>query len=134
MKYVIPVVDHESAKYQIADGLNLSKFMCSFDADSNGFSWELSKDILPIGNNWIEICKQKQIKGLILRSINSMAYNMFTRHGFEVYKASTTNVQQAIEMLKENRLSQFCSEDFGGTGCSGSCSTCESDDKCDSKD
>lgn len=128
MKYIIPVVDVDDKKYRIAEGLNLSKFMCCFDDESENYTWNLSNEILPIGDKWVEKCKEKKIRGLILSSINSMAFNMFMRNGFEIYKSATKDVKEAVELLKTDGLQRFSDDDFGGTGCSGTCSTCESDD------
>lgn len=125
MKIVIPVVNHEEKRYMIANGLNMSSYMCLYDTETEKFKWLTSEEVTPKGKNWIASFKHLDLGGLIVQSINPMAYNLFVRNDIKVYKAPGEDLNQAIAAITDNALPYYTEQDMEDNGCNGTCSTCE---------
>ena len=130
MKFVVPVLNFEEKRYKIANGLNLSSYMCIYDSETDKCRWVTSETVTPVGKNWIESFAELSLDGIIVRSINPMAYRLLKKNGIKIYKAVCEDLTLILDSIAADyEIPLFMEEDFENMDdCTGSCTTCATED------
>ncbi|MDB4335064.1 NifB/NifX family molybdenum-iron cluster-binding protein, partial [bacterium] len=125
---ILPVVDCQDSKHEMAPGIHNTEYACIYDCDSHTYEWLATNDITQKpGNLSIEL-KRKGVKTIVSSSMPLMALGLFIESGFTVYKASSDNLNENIQLFEAQKLDTFTTQHADEMkGCSSNaCSSCSS--------
>jgi predicted Fe-Mo cluster-binding NifX family protein len=125
MRVLMPVIDNENEKHNIANGFFNTNYVCVYDSENQSYEWLATEEISKkIGNISLEL-KRKGIEAIISNDITFMALGLFVESGLKVYKAKGQSVQENINFLHDKELDQFTPLGaMSSASCHGSCSSC----------
>lgn len=131
MKVILPVIDDDKSKNDVAAGFHNSDYVCIYDSEKDTYEWAHTAEITQqVGNLSIEL-KRKGIQTIISNQLPMMALSLFIDSGLEVFQAMSKKVNENIDMLLKDKLPSFTMRSATPpTGCSSSaCASCHSDCK-----
>ena len=127
MKIIIPIIDNNRSKDNIAQGFHNAGYVCIYDCSSNTYEWLTINELAPNAGNLSLELKRRGIFTVISGYMSLMALGLFTESGLKVYKAESDSVQENIKLFLENKLPPLTTQSIlGMSACIGSCNSCGS--------
>jgi predicted Fe-Mo cluster-binding NifX family protein len=126
MKVIIPVIDNQSGRNNIASGFHNAEYVCIYDCTNTTCEWVRTKDISNHSGIFGQELLSQNITTVISQSMPLMALGVFTDCGLKVLKSSGTNLQYNIELFQKNQLEAITAQTtLVMSACSGSCKSCK---------
>jgi predicted Fe-Mo cluster-binding NifX family protein len=126
MKVIIPVIDNQSGRNDIASGFHNAEYVCIYDCANTTCEWVRTKDISNNSGIFGQELINQNITTVISHSMPLMALGVFTDYGLKVLKSSGTNLQYNIELFQKNQLEAITAQTtLVMSACSGSCKSCK---------
>ena len=126
MKVIIPVIDNQSGRNNIASGFHNAEYVCIYDCANTTCEWVRTKDISNHSGIFGQELISQNITTVISHSMPLMALGVFTDCGLKVLKSSGTNLQYNIELFQNNQLEAITAKStLVMSACSGSCKSCK---------
>ncbi|WP_321331950.1 hypothetical protein [uncultured Bacteroides sp.] len=133
MKLIVPVYDDN----RIAEGFNRTPDVCIFDPMASGQEGVCTfvpwRTIIPPGSKITKKMKEMGIEAVLTSQIQLLALNLFVENGINVYKSSGDDLTYNLSLYIKQELMPYTAIEAleNSSICSGSCDSCESDDKCE---
>lgn len=125
MKVIIPVLDNEAAKNELAPDFSATDHVCIYDCENESLTWVSTTAISRNGGNLSLELKRKGIHSVISSQMPLMVLGLFVESGLKVYKAQGTDLFENIKLFQKNFLQSFTSSmSMELSSCAGSCSSC----------
>lgn len=125
MKVIIPVIDNQSGRNNIASGFHNAEYVCIYDCANTTCEWVRTKDISNQSGILGQELLSQNITTVISHSMPLMALGVFTGCGLKVLKSSGTNLQYNIKLFQNNQLEAITAQStLVMSACSGSCKSC----------
>ena len=126
MKVIIPVIDNQSGRNNIASGFHNAEYVCIYDCANTTCEWVRTKDISNHSGILGQELINQNITTVISHSMPLMALGVFTDCGLKVLKSSGTNLQYNIKLFQNNQLEAITAQSaLVMSACSGSCKSCK---------
>ena len=129
MKIVIPVVDKELQRNEIAGSLTVIGSLCIYDTDLKNGSWIKTLDLAPNMGELLPAFERNNISTIITKQIHPMALKVLVNRGILVYKSIGNELDKNILLLSNNELIPFDMEAAMqyATICGGECGDCKTE-------
>jgi len=125
MNIIIPVIDDNEGKYNMAKGFHNTEHVCIYNTLNSSYEWFKHKDISSIEENLSLSLKRKGIYTIITSQMPFLALRLFKESGLLVYKSKGKNLVENIELFLKKELEAFTPQiHFGSTN--SACGSCHS--------
>jgi predicted Fe-Mo cluster-binding NifX family protein len=128
MKVIVPVVDNEDARFEVAKGLHNAEFFCLYDCVDKTYEWiNIEKLSNQVGNLSL-VLKHKGIFTVICTHMPIIALGIFIESGLKVYQANGYDLVENISLLQNKQLKPLTAVSILALeACStGACGLCKS--------
>lgn len=127
MKVIAPV----HTRHRLAEGFNAAAGVCICDlsaAPGEGYTFGFWKDIIPPGSKVATRLRELGIGSVLATRMQMLALNFFTAGNIAVYKSRGDNLDENLELLRQQKLEHYTAEEAlqNASLCSGSCASCGS--------
>lgn len=125
MNIIIPVIDDNTSKFNIAKGFHTTDVVCVYNTLNNSYEWFKQKDISSFEENLSVSLKRRGIYTIITSQMPYMAFRLFKESGLVVCKSRGKSVEENIQLFLNDELEAFTPQLHFGTAYS-ACSSCSS--------
>ncbi len=126
MKVIIPVIDNQNGRNNIASGFHNAEYVCIYDCANTTCEWVRTKDISNQTGIFGQELISQNITTVISQSMPLMALGVFTDCGLKVLKSSGTDLHYNLELFQNNQLEAITAQStLVMSACSGSCKSCK---------
>ena len=126
MNIIIPVIDDNSGKFNMAKGFHTTEDVCVYNTLNSNYQWVKIKEISQCEENLSLSLKRKGIYTVITSQMPFLALGLFKESGLMVYKSKGKNLEENIDLFLKNELDTFSPQiQFKASSCSSSCSSCD---------
>ena len=127
MKVILPVVDMDESKNNIAASFHKADFVCVYDSETNNYDWFDAAEISSKPGNLSLELKRRGIYTVISKFMPLLAYNLFSESGLKIFRAMSDDVQENVNLFMDNKLMTFTGQSATElSNCNGSCNSCSS--------
>jgi predicted Fe-Mo cluster-binding NifX family protein len=127
MKVLVPVINQNEAKDQLAESFHNAESVCIFDFGTQTSKWVQTKTLRGNYGHLAESLKAMGIDAVVSRSMPLMALGFFTDSDLPVYMAVGHNLQENLKLFKASSLVQMTNLIAKSLSeCSGTCGSCKS--------
>jgi predicted Fe-Mo cluster-binding NifX family protein len=128
MKVIIPVINKDTQKYTIAEGLNDTECICVYDTLDNNIVWFEKTNITQATNELLPMLVRNEMMHVVTKGMQPLALNVLNRCGFTVYKSYGDDLMLNIELFNKECLPIFNMDHAMSEAqtCGSKCSSCSS--------
>lgn len=126
MKIIFPVVYKNDNLKCIAQSFHNTEQACIYNCTNQTYEWLATRSIATKAGELAEELKRIGINAVISTQMPLMALGFFTESGLTVYKATSENIEENINLFTMNQLKPITNMlAKSATECSGSCGACK---------
>ena len=127
MKIIFPVEGISEKDKSIVGSFHNTDFACIYSISDGSYEWIATKELSKEEGNLSVELKRKGIQTIICKSMQPMAFHLFSESGFILLQAQVNSVPENVNLFFKNGLAHFSIESiFESIACVGSCNSCAS--------